>query len=400
MNKILTIAKYDIVKMFRDRTALLFVFLLPVIFTFLVGLVFGNVTDSEGVFLIPVGITSYDESMVSQKVIDELSKKEVIRVIQMDEEALRERVRDSSLQLGFIIPENFGSDLQTGRTTAVKVVKLPSSADYAMIEGLMHSAYTRVMAEERIAGIVEQQLGEDESKQHKLEFLKEKVAGNLDKPGGVEVRKTEIKKQAKSFDYDMQTQVSLGYMIMFVMFTLILGAGEILEERKIHTWDRLAIAPVTRPQIMLGKITGTFARGWVQVSFLILFGSMVMGVNFGDSILSTVLVMSIFLLSVTGMGLFMASLVKTNAQLGPVATIFIMVSSMMSGLWWPIELEPLFMQKIAVVFPQYWAMKALKRLIVADMDLAAVTDSLAALVGIGLFFFLLVSLRRKKSGLA
>jgi ABC-type Na+ efflux pump permease subunit len=62
--KILNIIKYDLVKMTRDKTALLFMVLLPCVMIF----VFGNISSS-GTSKIPSGIVNLDRETVSDELI-------------------------------------------------------------------------------------------------------------------------------------------------------------------------------------------------------------------------------------------------------------------------------------------------------------------------------------------
>jgi ABC-2 type transport system permease protein len=177
---------------------------------------------------------------------------------------------------------------------------------------------------------------------------------------------------------------------MFVMFIVIIGGmGTILDDKKNNTWGRLGISPTSYIQIMAGKILGTFIKGWAQIIILILFGKFVLGVDWGNSLGATIIVFSIYLLSITGIGMFLATLVKTDAQLGPLATIIIIPTSMLSGCYWPIEIMSETMQKIAVLFPQYWAMKALRSTVIANMSLNDTAIPLIIMGAIGIAFFIL-----------
>jgi ABC-2 type transport system permease protein len=60
---------------------------------------------------------------------------------------------------------------------------------------------------------------------------------------------------------------------------------------------------------------------------------------------------------------------------------------MVSGCYWPLELEPQFMQDIAVLFPQYWAMKGMRNVIENNMGLQSVVTPVLALAVMGIIFF-------------
>jgi len=130
-----------------------------------------------------------------------------------------------------------------------------------------------------------------------------------------------------------------------------------------------------------------------------LFGQFVMGVDWGDSYISTFLIFSVYLLCVTAIGMFLITFVKTNAQLGAFSSILIVATSLLSGCCWPIELVPEFMQKLAMFFPQYWALKGLGNTVNANMglDSESIPFIVLLLMG-GLFFLLTILSERLKQG--
>jgi ABC-2 type transport system permease protein len=112
-----------------------------------------------------------------------------------------------------------------------------------------------------------------------------------------------------------------------------------------------------------------------------------MGVSWGNSILATVILSIAFLFAATGMGTLLSSLVKTNSQLGSFGTIVLLVTTSISGCWWPIELSPEIMQKIAMAFPQYWAMAGYKNTVVANLGISSIIEPSLILMAMAALFY-------------
>ncbi len=391
MKKFLTITRYDIIKMFRDKTSLFFMFLLPIAFTIIMGMVFGNITNSEGAYRIPVGVVNNDRGEISGQMLSKFKENQTINVTMKDIKTIYKEVKDVSIAAGFIIPEGFSDKIMGGEAGQIKVVRLPSSVDSMAIQGMLNSALSEVMLKNVAVDFMEGELSQiDKDRRNDLiNQLADEIERGMQKEPAMSVESIKVASNREADSYDPKAQISLGYMVMFVMFTIILSSGELLEEKKLNTWNRLLITPVSRGSLMVGKIGANFIKGWMQTAFLIFFGSLVLGVNFGKSLPSTVLLMSIYLISVSGMGIFLASIVKTNAQLGAMSSILIITTSMMSGLWWPIEMQPEFMQRIAVIFPQFWAMKGLRSVVVANQPVSTVVKPIIYLLIIGTVFFIM-----------
>ncbi|MCX7923812.1 MAG: ABC transporter permease [Clostridia bacterium] len=392
--KILNIIKFDLIKLSRDKTLWFFILILPIFLTFVIGAAMGSATSTEEP-KIPVAIVNNDTSKLSMNLMDEIKKDKTIYIEELKEDEIYDRVKNARVEVGFIIPKDFGVKYEKGETPEIKVLKLPSSVDYRAIEGIINNAFTKLGMMEGTKAYFSEKMRKLDSGAKKviLEDISKKVGENLQKTPVVSVQNTRYTGDKESIQYNGKAQSSIGMAVMFVMFTLIMGSGQILEEKKQNTWARLITSPTHSSTLLFGRILSTFIKGWVQIFLLIIFGKFVMGVNWGSSLPATIIVMSVYLLSVTSIGMFLASIVKTNAQLGAFSSVFIISSSMLSGCYWPVEIMPENMQQIAAFLPQYWAMKALTSTVVGSMGLEAVIKPLAVLVCIGIVFFVLNIIR-------
>ena len=385
--EILNIAKYDLVKLTRERTALIITFLMPLIFIVIMGSInFG--TDAAA--SIPIGIVNYDSGKTSSDLLDEVGKDKSVDIRIMDENKLLDAVKNADVDVGFIFPEDFSNTLAEGKAPEIKVVKLPSSADFMVIEGIITNAYSRIGAKNGIELYLNEKMkGLDyPGKDNVAAEAGDTLEKDLQKPALVTVEAKTYSKSGKSKNINGREQYTLGFIVMFVMWAVVFSAGETLQEKKTNTWGRLNITPAGKHKIILGKILGTFLRGWVQVIFLLLFSKYVMHITWGDSVIATVIVVSIYLLCVNSFGMFLSSMVKTNSQLGAISSIVITCSCMLAGCYWPLEIVPDYMQKVAKIFPQYWAMQGLTAT-VGNQGLEAIAMPVLIMTAMGIMFFLL-----------
>lgn len=389
--RILSIVKYDFIKLLRNKTALILMTVLPLMIMFFIGQAFGNKGESTQSSKIPVGIVNYDNSELVAVLISNFEKNENIRVLEMEEKELTQSVRNAYVEMGFIIPEGFEDKVLAGEEPQMQLLKLPTSADFGAVEGMWNEAFETL----HLTDIVERYVADkvvnisDENRGIVISEFAEKLENELTKTPIISVKEIKVSGDSESNDYNGMNSSVIGIAVMFVMFSVVLGMGDMLEEKKNCTWDRLSTTPTSQTVVMLGKVIATFLSSWVQIAILMLFGQFVMGVDWGNSFVSTFLIFSVYLLCVTGLGMFLSTLVKTNAQLGAYSSILIVATSMLSGCYWPIELVPEFMQKLAILFPQYWAVKGLGNTVNANMGIGSVAVPLLVLIFMGLLFFVL-----------
>ena len=162
----------------------------------------------------------------------------------------------------------------------------------------------------------------------------------------------------------------IGFCIMFVMLSVMLSTGVILEERVTGTWQRLLATPARRAEIVLGYLVGFFVSGWLQMGILVLATHYLFGLSWGDP-LGFFILTSVFIATATAIGLALAGIVRTPQQQSVAANIGVVVTSMVAGVYWPYEMMPAFMQRIGLFMPQYWALRGYTDLLARGRNLAA-----------------------------
>ena len=81
-------------------------------------------------------------------------------------------------------------------------------------------------------------------------------------------------------------------------------------------------------------------------STLFLVGYVVFKVHMNDWLTVSLLLIGTSF-AATGLGMLLVSLVRTRAQITPVVSLVVLVTSAIGGAWWPLFLEPTWMQQLA-----------------------------------------------------
>ncbi|MEH7115089.1 ABC transporter permease [Neobacillus niacini] len=178
----------------------------------------------------------------------------------------------------------------------------------------------------------------------------------------------------------------VGFTMMFMMFGLSGAASTILDERRGGTWERLMITPASRSQIVAGYTLSYFLMGWIQLLALMTAMNLMFDTSWGK-ISYIIPFASLVILCVVGFGLMIAGMVKTKQQATAISAVLIVSTCMLGGVYWPIEVVPEFMQKIALAVPQSWAMSGFKEIISGSLHFATLLKDSAMLLGFSMFFF-------------
>lgn len=177
------------------------------------------------------------------------------------------------------------------------------------------------------------------------------------------------------------SQAVPGTMVMFTMLVLLTsGAIMLVVERKYGLLRRLASTPITPGAIIAGKWSSRMALGVVQVSFAMLVGRFVFGVDWGPSLPMVVLVLVAWAAFNASFALLLGNIARTQPQMAGAGVLTSMVLAALGGCWWPIEITPQWMQSLQLALPTGWTMNALHKLVNFGYDWSAAAPHVAALV--------------------
>jgi ABC-2 type transport system permease protein len=193
------------------------------------------------------------------------------------------------------------------------------------------------------------------------------------------------------------SQSSPGMLVTFGLASIMASAITLLLERQSGTLRRLLTAPLTRWAVMGGKLGGVMAAGVLQAAVLITAGALVFRVDWGQAPVALAVMVLAFAFSVSGLGMLIAGVAKSYAQANALSQILTYSTAALGGAWWPIDIVPEWMQRVAQITPAYWAMRGFQDIIVREQGIRAILPSAAALVAMGAVF-LAIGLNRFKEG--
>jgi ABC-type multidrug transport system permease subunit len=177
------------------------------------------------------------------------------------------------------------------------------------------------------------------------------------------------------------------YTVMFTFF-LVLSVGWLfVAERKHGTLVRLRAAPLTRGQILMGKLLPCLAISLVQGFFLLAAGRVIFGMTWGsrpELLLPLVVCTS---LAAVGLAVLVASVARTETQVAVYGTLMVLILGGVSGSLMPRDLMPEQMKTASLVTPHAWALDAYAQLLASpNPDVTAVLTSCGVLLGFGALF--------------
>jgi ABC-2 type transport system permease protein len=205
-------------------------------------------------------------------------------------------------------------------------------------------------------------------------------------PDRVEVVKGETPDQ---IEYDPSTNSSAGQLITWVFIPLIGLSGTLCFEREKGTLKRLLTTPTTKATFMLGTIIGQVLIAMCQMALLVVFGILVMHVNWGRDISALTLVMVASAITAAALGTMLGAFVKNENQANGLSVMIGMLMALLGGCWYPLDLFPASVQNIVKILPTTWAMQGMLDVGLRGANIAGILPEVGILLSFAVVFFVI-----------
>ena len=382
MPTIFVIMLKDLKQFVNDRRALAMSLLIPFFLMLIIGGVFGSFSNSGSTSKIDTPIFVEDQGATAQQLLKSLQQVPNLNLEMKTSAAdARKPVEDGDRSAAIIIPAGVSTAVEQGKAAKVTVYTSPSSQDYRaiVVQSAMDNViqnYTAAHIAGQVAANAVQANGGTADSATVAAQASQQAAQQLSQQPLLSI---ETQKATQTTHDSSYNQVVPGYAIMFALFAVGGGIESILAEKEAGVWKRLLIAPISRWALLGGKLLAHFIIGVVQIGLLFIAGRIFFGINVG-SLPGVILLIIVTALATTALGMLLVSVVKTRQQLQPITTIVVLAFSALGGSWWPLFLMPNWLQQVAKVTLNGWAMVGFNNLMIFGKGFMSVVPSLLALV--------------------
>lgn len=179
--------------------------------------------------------------------------------------------------------------------------------------------------------------------------------------------------------------------VIMTLIGTLLTSLVFAREYERGTMEVLLTAPVSRLQILLGKLAPYYCMGMLGMSFCVTFSLIVFRIPFRGSFLALAVLASIFLLAALGQGLLISIVLKKQlvaAEAGLYSGF--LPSLLLSGFVFDIASMPYAMQVLTKFLPATYFNICLRTVFLAGDILDVFLPCILAMLALATFFLLLV----------
>lgn len=167
--------------------------------------------------------------------------------------------------------------------------------------------------------------------------------------------------------------------VLLSMTMILITSLAITRERERGTLEQLIVTPIGKLSMMLGKILPFVIVGYVQMTVILLLGWVLFGVPVRGSLVQLYAVSLLFVLASLGLGLFVSTVARTQAQAMQMSFMLLMPNILLSGFMFPVEAMPRPMQWVSAVLPLTQYLKILRGILLRDTGIGHLLPEVASL---------------------
>ncbi len=351
MKTILFILQKEFLQIFRNKTMLPLIFVLPVVQL----LILVNAATFE-IKSIHLSVVNDDHSPASRELISRFDGSPFFRVVSYDSsvKVAEQQIMGNHADMILNIPAGFEQQIVTTHAADLQLL-------INAIDGMAAGVY-QVYAGNIIS-----------------DFQQDYFTGLFDgQTPQLPVQVTHRFWFNPNLNYSIYMLPGI-LMILVTIIAMFLTAINIVREKESGTIEQINVTPIKKYQFILGKMIPFLIIALFELSFGLLIGRIFFSLPMEGSLGLLYLFAFIYLLIALGLGLFLSAISSTQQQVMFTVFFFLLMFILMSGLFTPIDSMPQWAKMINVINPFQYFMTVLRMVLLKGSGLADLMHEFVAM---------------------
>lgn len=339
MKQVFLLTKSILKRTFRKKSNIITFILLPLLAVFI-----ALFLNASGTSYSKIGVVDLNESYLSKDMIKSIDSKKNFVVVKVSKNNINKQLLDKKVDCIVVIPKDFHKKIIEGNFKKLDIISVRGEDITSWIKNYLNY-YIDNLTNISLVSNKDEKTFKDMYDGFKKQDLKLNYKAIGDKT------------KSKSV-----TKQSIGLLLVFMLIASSTASSFILKDKANKTYYRIFCSNISKSKYIIANVIANFIIFLIQI-FVILFMSLyVLKLNFYiDTKIMFIILCSFGFVSI-GFGIIIAAFSKSLNQSSYLSNILITPTCMLSGCFWPLDMMPNFMQKLANIFPQTWILKTIDSL--------------------------------------
>ncbi|KKI89068.1 ABC transporter permease [Bacillus sp. SA1-12] len=294
--------------------------------------------------ILHVGIVNNDKNEITSDTITFLKELENVEISMIAEEEVQDTITSGELDSVITFDEGFSESVLKGNPDHIQLTSIKGAAITGYVKSYLHQYIDNIATISFVAD------GNQE--------VFEEMYNNF--------QQTDFKLSTHSIEDTSKsrnmTNQAIGFLIMIMLMSAANLAEIILLDKQNRTYFRLLSTPINARKYLFSNVMVNMIVMTIQVFITLTIMKSILHAGTNMSFWEATIVMLLFSLVSVGLSLVIISFSNSRGSASALQNLIITPTVMLSGCFWPIEVMPKTLQKIANFFPQRWTLDTLSKL--------------------------------------
>ncbi|MDQ0148605.1 ABC transporter permease [Eubacterium multiforme] len=286
-----------------------------------------------------IGVSNLDKSKSADIIVNSLKSQDNFKVLNIEENDIKGSIQEKKIECGVIIKSGFQKDIINGKEkNNIEIIGKEGDSIYKSIKSIIELDLNNIRDLGKISN----------GNIKKYNILLKEYSKNT-----IKIDKGTLRSDSK--DYNI-SGMFVGFLVMFMFFRALFGAGKIMDDKKCRVYTRIFTAPIKTYEYYLGNVLASLISIVLQIILTLIGVYLFTNVNFGMSYIQLFFVLLLISIFAVSLGTFCISVSKTDQEVSILSNILIMILVMLGGCFVPVYIFPSALDKISKLLPTRWAM--------------------------------------------
>ncbi|MDR7077424.1 ABC-2 type transport system permease protein [Neobacillus niacini] len=340
MKDILWLIQNTLQVTFRKKKNIIMYLCLPLIGIFISLLVYAG----NHQVVLHVGIVNQDKNEITSDTIEFLKSLENVEISKIEVEDVQENISSGKLDSVITFEKGYSESVLKGEPGHIEITSIKGAAITGYVKSYLHQ-YINNIATISFAAEGNQQTFEQMYKDYQQSNFK--------------LSTQFLEDTTKNKNMTNQT---IGFLIMIMLLSACSMSEIILLEKENRTYFRLLSTPINARKYLISNVIVNMIIMTIQVLITLTIMKNIFHIGINISFWEAAFVMFLFSLVAVGLSLVIISFSNSRSAASALQNLIITPTVMLSGCFWPVEVMPASLQKIADFLPQHWTLDTLTKL--------------------------------------